>query len=465
MRRMWEIIVLPLFKELKPKNIVEIGSEDGINTEKILSYCIKNNSYLITIDPHPLFDENKFSNQYGDHFKLIKDLSLNCLQEINDYDVILIDGDHNWYTVYNELKLIEKKFIGKKFPIIILHDVGWPYGRRDLYYNPKTIPKEFLHEYAKKGMLPDTPELLEKGGLNCNLNNAIYENGAKNGVLTAIEDFLHESKNDLSFSTIMAFNGLGIIYPNESSLKSKINNIIEKSDITFLLEKSYLRNMILSMDKISELESSIVLLNKELTQEKIKFIDENNNLMETNKTLNNINSSLVKSRQIVLNQRDDLVDENEKLANRIVDLVNSNNDLLNKYNDLVDENEKLANRNVDLVKSKCVLLDKCDGLSMENEKLLNRNNILTQTKVILYNENKKLNGEKVSLLNDYLNLLEQNNMLIKSINSLKASISQYRIENNNQKEYINKLSLENDNVNDKFSIKRFLFKVRGKLWN
>ena len=465
MRRMWEIIVLPLFKELKPKNIVEIGSEEGINTEKILNYCIENNSYLTTIDPHPLFDENKFFNQYGDHFKLIKDLSLNCLQELNDYDVILIDGDHNWYTVYNELKLIEKNFIGKKFPIIILHDVGWPYGRRDLYYNPKTIPKEYLHRYAKKGILPNTHELLEKGGLNSNLNNALHENGSKNGVLTAIEDFLHESENNLFFSSIMAFNGLGIIYPNESSLKSKINNIIEKSDITFILEKSYLRNIILHRDKISELKSSIVLLNKDLTQEKIKFIDENNTLRETNKSLNNINSSLAQSRQFILNQRDELVDENAKLANLHVDLVKSNNDLLNKYDNLVEENEKLANRNIDLVKSKSVLLDKCDELSVEYEKLLNRNNILTQTKVSLYNENKKLNGEKVSLLNDYLNLLEQNNMLIISINSLKASISQYRIENNNQKEHINKLSLENDKFNDKFSIKRFLFKIRDKLRN
>ncbi len=43
---------------------------------------------------------------------------------------------------------------GTPLPVLILHDVGWPYGRRDLYYTPETIPEEFRQPYEQAGMLP-----------------------------------------------------------------------------------------------------------------------------------------------------------------------------------------------------------------------------------------------------------------------------------------------------------------------
>ena len=32
-----------------------------------------------------------------------------------------------------------------------MHDVGWPYGRRDLYYAPEQIPEEFRQPYRRAG--------------------------------------------------------------------------------------------------------------------------------------------------------------------------------------------------------------------------------------------------------------------------------------------------------------------------
>ena len=70
-------------------------------------------------------------------------------------DAALIDGDHNWYTVYHEMKAIAEvaRANGAPLPVMILHDVGWPYGRRDLYYAPDTIPEECRQPYAQKGMV------------------------------------------------------------------------------------------------------------------------------------------------------------------------------------------------------------------------------------------------------------------------------------------------------------------------
>lgn len=214
MNRFWDILMLPIIEGIKANYIVEIGSDTGINTRNILEYCIDHDARMTAIDPLPGFDVDEFKAEYGDKFEIYKELSLSRLPLLKDYDVIIIDGDHNWYTVYNELKTIERQFKGKKFPLIFLHDVCWPYGRRDLYYNPENIPETQRQPYKKLGIYPGQSNLREKGGLNIGLNNAIYENNPQNGVLTAIEQFIDESELEFSFETIEAFFGLGILILN-----------------------------------------------------------------------------------------------------------------------------------------------------------------------------------------------------------------------------------------------------------
>jgi hypothetical protein len=85
---------------------------------------------------------------------MCKGLSLDELvRQTTPFDCILIDGDHNWYTVYHELKMIEQKHLLSPGGAILLHDVIWPYARRDMYYQPEKIPAEFRHPHAKRGIL------------------------------------------------------------------------------------------------------------------------------------------------------------------------------------------------------------------------------------------------------------------------------------------------------------------------
>jgi hypothetical protein len=113
--------------------------------------------------------------------------------------------------------MIEKsaKKAGKQFPLVMLHDIGWPYGRRDLYYDPETIPVAYRKPYKRAGILLEHAVLAEQGGLNAHLNNAVYENNQQNGVLTAVEDFLEGNTQQLQFIKIPGLYGLGIIYPDE----------------------------------------------------------------------------------------------------------------------------------------------------------------------------------------------------------------------------------------------------------
>lgn len=225
MYRFWESIIKPCFEIIDAKVIVEIGAQNGYQTKKLIEYAKDCGGLVMSIDPFPLFDYKALEKEYASNFKLYEDLSIPALPNLQSYDAILIDGDHNWYTVYTELNLVKKA--GEKFPLVLLHDVSWPYARRDLYYNPDNIPKEHRLPYARKGLVYGQKELAEKGGINAHLFNAIDEGTPHNGVLTAVDDFIAENPN-LSFYMLDCISGLGIIC--EKNVFDTIISHIESPD-------------------------------------------------------------------------------------------------------------------------------------------------------------------------------------------------------------------------------------------
>ena len=281
MNRFWNILMHPIIEKINAKYIVEIGSDTGINTRNILDYCAEHDAHMTAIDPLPNFDVDEFKAEYGDKFQIYKELSLNRLPLLEDYDVALIDGDHNWYTVYNELKIIEKQSQNKKFPLIFLHDVGWPYGRRDLYYNPENIPEKYRQPYKRLGMYPGQTDLKTEGGLNAGLYNSIYENTPQNGVLTAVEDFLRESPQDFIFEYVDAFFGLGILAPRTPELVTIIKNILNSANILHVLEKEMVKVTIAN----SETRSLKNKLNNTLNETNIKLGETQNQLHQKNEEL------------------------------------------------------------------------------------------------------------------------------------------------------------------------------------
>ena len=91
--------------------------------------------------------------------ELIRRTSLEALPEIDLPDVVVIDGDHNYWTVTEELRLIAARASGPDLPLILLHDVGWPHGRRDDYFAVEQIPEEHRQPVAGEagGHLPRRP--------------------------------------------------------------------------------------------------------------------------------------------------------------------------------------------------------------------------------------------------------------------------------------------------------------------
>ncbi len=330
MNRFWDILIKPCLESINAQKIVEIGSDNGYGTRNLIEYCKEVDGSIISIDPFPKYDYKEWENEHKEVFKLYTDLSLNRLPLLNDYDAILVDGDHNWYTVYNELKIIEKTFEGKELPLIFLHDIDWPYARRDLYYNPDNIPVGYRQSYAKKGMLPNELNLVDEGGLNDHLDNAIYENNPKNGVLTAIEDFINEfkSKDRIAFISISGFFGLGIIYD-----KQKHKDILQFINYETINDK----------------------VMKKVELERVDFIIKNNSLIRKTKKLSDLNNQLQNDKQKLKNgniKLNDLIGNwevsNQQLQNQRKSLEYKKNELENQLNSvkikeskLLEENEKL----------------------------------------------------------------------------------------------------------------------------
>jgi hypothetical protein len=212
MNRFWNKIISLLFQKEQPKRVVVIGAPHGENAIQLLHYCQNRDGQLFIIDPFSAFQEDERMEAYRPYMHVMREDSLEALPNIGSFDAVLIDGDHNWYTVYNELKYIEEVAEKSgKFPLVFVHDTEWPYGRRDLYHDPEIIPAEFRHPFAQKGLVFGQSELADQGGF-CELAyHANHENGERNGVLTAVEDFLGETNIPLSFFRLTSNNGLGII--------------------------------------------------------------------------------------------------------------------------------------------------------------------------------------------------------------------------------------------------------------
>ncbi|MEO8400529.1 MAG: class I SAM-dependent methyltransferase [Gammaproteobacteria bacterium] len=215
-------LVLPILEIVRPKLIGEIGAAEGGNTRVLYEFQKTMQGELITIDPFPRGSFLEWVRQSSDVVTHLPEYSLQCIQKAGKIDVWFIDGDHNWYTVYNELRLIDQLAQQNAMPgLIFLHDVGWPCARRDMYYNPTQIPAEFVHPYSSElGITLDKSDSI-RGGFK-GPNWALKEGGPKNGVLTAIEDFIQSTTTRYHWINIPAILGLGVLVDEKHPLAKLI---------------------------------------------------------------------------------------------------------------------------------------------------------------------------------------------------------------------------------------------------
>ncbi len=229
MHPFWPDVIEPLLDLAEATVIAEVGVEQGRTTGLLLERAARRGGTIHAIDPAPRFDTGRAEVEHGARFQMHRARSHEVLGRIAGLDAVLLDGDHNWFTVHRELELIAGRADadGAPLPLVIAHDVGWPYGRRDMYYDPESIPLEHRHDCARAAVLPGRSALGEPG-INGGLWNATAEGGARNGVLTAVEDFL-ATRSGCEFAFVPGWHGLGVLAdPARLRLSPQLGEGIER---------------------------------------------------------------------------------------------------------------------------------------------------------------------------------------------------------------------------------------------
>src|SRR5437763_1852075 len=208
-------------------SVAEVGAEDGHFTSELLRWSNGSDVRVVAIDPAPSPPLVELANDEP-RLELISATSHEALPALDPLDAYLIDGDHNYYTVVNELRIIGDRS-DRPFPIVFMHDVTWPCARRDFYYAPDVIPADARHDYSfDHGIVPGNAGVVP-GGLRGEgeFAVALAEGGPRNGVQTAIDDFLAD-RPDVEYHAVPCVFGLGVLYPRDAPYAEVVTDIVRR---------------------------------------------------------------------------------------------------------------------------------------------------------------------------------------------------------------------------------------------
>jgi hypothetical protein len=226
-------ILLRILDTVRPASVVEVGAYAGDTTRFLLAWAKDAGSQVVAIDPSPQ-DSLAALAESTPELSLIRETSLEALTHIERPEAAVIDGDHNYYTVSEELRLIDELSAGATLPLLIFHDVKWPHSRRDHYFAPEQIPAEHRHPSVNGGIFPADPGIRDDGLPYTNV--AEREGGPRNGVLTAVEDFV-KSHDDLELAIIPSFFGVGVVWSRDAPWADRLAAVVEPFDRNPVLER------------------------------------------------------------------------------------------------------------------------------------------------------------------------------------------------------------------------------------
>jgi hypothetical protein len=215
------------------RSIVEVGAYAGDLTRVIADWASRAGASVAAVDPAP--QEHLVQLAVGnERLELVRETSLEAIPKLAVPDVYVIDGDHNYYTVSRELELIAAASQDAALPLLLFHDVCWPHGRRDDYFDPEQIPIDFRHPIAGPGhgIFPGD-DGTRPDGLPYP-KSAATEGGPRNGVLTAIEDFV-SGRERVRLVVVPAFFGFGAAWPTDAPWADSLAAVLDPWDGNELL--------------------------------------------------------------------------------------------------------------------------------------------------------------------------------------------------------------------------------------
>ncbi|WP_412520614.1 class I SAM-dependent methyltransferase [Actinomadura madurae] len=181
--------------------VVEVGVESG----QVSSVYADLGATVHCVEPAPGDDLRAFLAE-DPRLNLVEGLSPAVLPDLPAADLYVLDGDHNHAVVRAELAWI---MANAPDAVVVLHDVLWPCGRRDFYYQPS--PLEETHPSTTDGPTAWHDDLTPAGFVGDGAYTvAAHAGGPRNGVLTAVEDALDDAPG-WRFAIVPAVFGFGVL--------------------------------------------------------------------------------------------------------------------------------------------------------------------------------------------------------------------------------------------------------------
>jgi hypothetical protein len=216
-------LLLALLDATRPSSIVEVGAYAGNVTRLLANWAGDSEVRITSIDPYPQEALVSLAEERP-NVHLIREPSHEALRHLEPPDMAIVDGDHNYHSVSGELRLIAPEGSGAR-PLIVLHDVCWPHGRRDSYFTPERIPEQDRQPMVEDaGLFPGEPGV-RWGGLPYAWA-AAREGGPRNGVLTAAEDFV-SARAGIQLAVVPAFFGLGVVWHRDAPWAAAVAELVE----------------------------------------------------------------------------------------------------------------------------------------------------------------------------------------------------------------------------------------------
>lgn len=215
-------------------SVFEVGAFRGDLTRALLDWAEPSGARVTAIDPAPEPELLELANR-SDALGLIRETSHDALRSLALPDAVIIDGDHNHFTVTDELRVLTDRSPGAELPLLIFHDVCWPHARRDRYYDPERIPAQQRQPLARDVFLSPEEPGVAAGGLPFPCV-AAREGGPRNGVLTAIEEIV-DDRDGLRLARVPAFFGFGAVWHRDAPWADAVAALIEPLDANPLLER------------------------------------------------------------------------------------------------------------------------------------------------------------------------------------------------------------------------------------
>jgi hypothetical protein len=229
-------IMQPCLEARGTRSLLEIGSFAGELTESLLEWGTPKGVEISTVEPLPPEELRGVLSRHPE-LTLIEDTGVGALSGLDALpDTVIIDGDHNYFTLTGELDKIAEMADDQQLPLILFHDVCWPHERRDTYYAPERVPESERPPIAKDCTIAPGNPGLSDGGLPYEYA-AAHEGGPKNGVLTAIEDFMAR-RGGLRLAVVPVFFGMGVLWEESAPYADEVAASIAPYDRNPVMERA-----------------------------------------------------------------------------------------------------------------------------------------------------------------------------------------------------------------------------------